>query len=76
MAYQKQTKESTKAAGQFEGDRNKLLQLVKDAMVDPEDKKILAVTYDLSTAINYLDTRYNSDGNLSNTCFVYLDKIS
>ena len=44
-------------------------------MVDPEDKKILAVTYDLSTAINYLDTRYNSDGNLSNTCFVYLDKI-
>ena len=75
MTYQEQTRDFTNASGQFEGDKNKLLQLVKDAMVDLEDKKILVVTYDLQTAITYLNSHYNSDRNLSNTCFAYLDKI-
>ena len=63
MAYQEQTRDFTDASGQFEGDRNKLLQLFKDAMVDSEDKKILGVTYNLQTAITYLDTHYYSDRN-------------
>ena len=39
MAYQEKTKDFTNELGQFEGDLNKLLQLVKDAMCDKEDKK-------------------------------------
>ena len=44
MAYQEQTKDFTNELGQFEGDKNKLLQLVQDALVDKEDKKLLGVT--------------------------------
>ena len=51
MAYQEQTKDFTNELAQFEGDKNKLLQLVKDAMCDKEDKKILGVTYSLDSAV-------------------------
>ena len=44
-------------------------------MVDKEDKKILGVTYSSESALNYLYTRYNSNGNLSNSSFSYLNKV-
>ena len=73
MAYQEQTRDFTNKQGQFEGDKNKLLQIIKDAMCDKEDKKkLVGGMYNLDNALCYLKTRYNSDGNLSNSSFSYL----
>ena len=73
MAYQEQTKDFTNEHGQFGGDKNKLL--IKNAMCDKEDKKIIGTMYSLEKALSYLDTHYNSDGNLNNSSFSYLYRI-
>ena len=77
LALEEQTKEFINpATKEFEGDKNKLLQLVKNAMVVNEDKKMVGDMYELNEAIEYLNERYNSDGDLCNSSFIYLNKLN
>ena len=41
-------------------------------MVITEDKKMVGDMYELNEAIEYLNERYNSDGDLCNSSFIYL----
>ena len=75
LAYQEETKDFANSSGVFEGDRNKSLQLIKDATIIHEDTKLVNNMYDLDEALRYLDTRYNNDGILSKSGFNYLHKL-
>ena len=52
-----------------------MVQLIKEAMVTLQDKKILIQMYSLDAIFSYLNKSYNDDGNLSNTTFSYLCKL-
>ena len=75
LALQEQIKDFTNPESEFEDDKNKLLQLIKEAMHSKEDKHLVGSMYNLNDALCYLNTRYNSDGNLSNSSFAYLNKV-
>ena len=72
LACQEQTKYFTNVHGVYEGDRSKLLQLIKEDMLTPEDKKTIGSMFNLDDALTYLNAHYMSDGNLANSSFVYL----
>ena len=73
--FQEQTKDFTNSEELFEGDKNEILQQIKEAMHIKKDKTLVGSMYNLDNALCYLNTRYNSDGNLSNSSFAYLYKI-
>ena len=75
LALQEQTKDFTNSSGELEGDRSKLLQLIKEVMHSQEGKKLVGNMFNLDDALNYLNTHYNLDRNLANISFAYLTKI-
>ena len=50
--------------------------MIKEAMHSHEDKKLEGSMYNLNDALCYLNTRYNSYGNLANSRFAYMTKVS